>query len=622
MDLIKIIAFLFILSPIFLDAQVCPVRIEDHLEQINLESKISIYPTENHLVANQAFDSILLSKKSLHCTEKTSFGFSRKFYWLTFTLQNNSNDSINLYIELDNPHIDTVEFYQQMNRSFILQDQVGDMMIFAERDIPNRRFLFPIGLSKNDTAVFLMKLDKRTGAISFPLKVWKKENFDKREKTANLLHFLYFGGLWFLAIFSMVMGILVRNKRIFIYGIYISFMGLYLFTALGYASQYLYPDSSSLNNVTRSQFMLLTISSFILFSIYYLNLDKHSKIFYKILLFIASILLILSFSSILFASFFFTYIYFFLKLVYILIFITAPIIFLAIATTFKVNKRLNIAYLGAFSMLLTGTALNIFIEFGWIDEDYFLINPILIASIFELFIFSNSFIFEIKSINDKKNFLLEQKTKLQKELSAAYITGSEAERSRISKELHDNIGSRLALLKNKVSLDGMSKTKLNEEVNMIFQDVKNISNQLSPNHLQILGFTESVQSLFNELAISTNIQVYFTSDPNIGAFNPNVELQLYRVMQELIQNIIKHSHATEVKCQMMIENGQDLIIKLHDNGVGYHALKKISPGNGLKNVLFRIESINGSIEATSAPREESHCEIKIEGYKNEHKNDI
>ena len=137
-----------------------------------------------------------------------------------------------------------------------------------------------------------------------------------------------------------------------------------------------------------------------------------------------------------------------------------------------------------------------------------------------------------------------------------------------------------------------------------------------------MGFTESVQSLFNELAISTNIQVYFTSDPNIGAFNPNVELQLYRVMQELIQNIIKHSHATEVKCQMMIENGQDLIIKLHDNGVGYHALKKISPGNGLKNVLFRIESINGSIEATSAPGEESHCEIKIEGYKNEHKNDI
>ena len=219
---------------------------------------------ESNIRPEQAYDSLILSLQAEHCTSNTSPGFFNKKYWVSFDLKNISNKDLNLLLEVNNPHIDTIIIYSKPDTTerFIKLGQAGDQMPFKEREIKNRRFIFPIQLIANSENTILVLVDKRTGATSFPMKIWNEEKFYESESLSKLFHAAFFGGLLFVSVFSIIIGLFVRNMRISLYGLYTISMGLLIFTALGYSFEYLYPWSATFNNYSRSFILVVTFGLF------------------------------------------------------------------------------------------------------------------------------------------------------------------------------------------------------------------------------------------------------------------------------------------------------------------------------------------------------------------------
>ncbi len=607
---IKIILFnLIVLSNLVFSQKNDALLIDNQTTIYQIQNHIQIYQTPHKIHPNELVD---LNSSRIYEGKKNDFsqGFSQNYYWIIFELENPLNANHALYLEIDNPHIDTLELYQwdDQNKTYQPLYQCGDRMKFYTRPVNNRRFIFPLNLSKNSISRIAVMVDKRNASVSFPMKIWDKTAFDKHEETNNLFYLLYFGGVLFIAVFALTIGLIMRNFRLIFYSVYAGLMGFYLFIALGFAFQYIYPDSESLNNYIRSQVMILLLISFIIFTISYLNLKQNHSWGFKIQMTIAAILTGFFLLSTIFRDFAFDNIVILLKAVYFIIFISFPVVVWSVVKIFKKIEFQPRIYIAAVSMLFIGVSIVNLIEFGIINEAVIPVNPILIGSILELFIFSTSFIFEIKWINDKKNALLKAASLQQKELIKAFIQGSETEGNRISKELHDNIGSRLALLKNQLKRPSINYEKLNQDVSEIFSEIRNISNELSPNSLHILGLVNSTKSLIDNLHLASELQINFFANETIR-LDKHVELQIFRVIQEALHNIQRHSEAKIIDIQILKEE-TNLIITIDDNGKGFDLNQQFS-GNGIKNMKMRMDSVNGLFDISSQRGKGTHILLSV-----------
>ena len=185
----------------------------------------------------------------------------------------------------------------------------------------------------------------------------------------------------------------------------------------------------------------------------------------------------------------------------------------------------------------------------------------------------------------------------------AMIEGQEKERQRIAEDLHDSLGGKLSTLKlfveniKKVDkgLHGKIKTILDES----YDDVRNISHQKNATAMIDKGLIPAVNIVANRLKSTKKLNVEVVNidlKQNIKNF---IELQLFRILQELLTNTLKHGEASNVNIQFSEENGT-LNVIYEDDGIGYDT-KTTLPGVGLKNIDNRIQKIGGSFTVDSNP---------------------
>lgn len=207
-----------------------------------------------------------------------------------------------------------------------------------------------------------------------------------------------------------------------------------------------------------------------------------------------------------------------------------------------------------------------------------------------------------RKIFAKQSQISHLETENQKELINAVLTTKEMEQKRIAQELHDEIGSSINAVK--MSLISMnipsdSKKILTDELFQISKNVKRISNELMPSVLEELGFHQALIHLIKKFQDSSTIHFEIHSElDNPFPLDKSVELSLYRVLQELINNICKYSQATEVVLTVH-HTSEILDINLVDNGSGFipsfDNLTK-SDSLGLKNIKSRLQQIHGTDE--------------------------
>lgn len=206
--------------------------------------------------------------------------------------------------------------------------------------------------------------------------------------------------------------------------------------------------------------------------------------------------------------------------------------------------------------------------------------------------------------------------------SQAVIDAEEKERQRIGKDLHDGVGQLLSAARmNVANLENIflqqplqQQTNFKNAVELIDESVKEvrmISHNMMPNMLIRSGLAKAVREFIDKIASAGKLKIEFQTIGLDQRLNQNTENILFRVLQEIVNNIIKHAQATEVSIQL-IRHDNEIVLMVEDNGVGFDT-KKINTfdGIGLKNIQSRVEYLNGTVEFDSQPGRGTTINIEV-----------
>ena len=375
-------------------------------ERVNFITYVDVYETVNHLEVSKV-DQLIQSRLLFVAPQKVSQGFSKNFYWLRFKVDW-SQYSKNLILELDNPHIDEVVLYQKEEKGYTKIGFGGDKgKTFKERSYPNRWYVFPLENRHESTEYFLL-IDKQNSSVSFPIWLWNKKQFETTELRQNIFYGVFFGVIFFFGILALVTVILVRKKLFLYYAGYILSMALYLFTALGFSFQFLYPNAENFNNYSRVILSVLIALFLTLFLRRYLEMDKNHSNLSKGYKWINGILIVLSFFWMLLPNVYALYSILLLNVLNILIITIIGIAFYTAFKSLKTNQVNAVVFFIAFSAMMLGVVLYLSIENGFINENIFPLNPILLGTGCEIFVFSIAMLYQLTRIVQSKNHLERQ----------------------------------------------------------------------------------------------------------------------------------------------------------------------------------------------------------------------
>lgn len=218
------------------------------------------------------------------------------------------------------------------------------------------------------------------------------------------------------------------------------------------------------------------------------------------------------------------------------------------------------------------------------------------------------------SIYQNKLEKVRKEKKAQEEFTKRLIDVQENDRKRIASELHDSIGHELLITKNKLLLS-INKPddkefifkNINEVSGIIsdtINDIRELSYTLHPYQIERLGLAKAIQSIIDRTAKST--EIIFTShiDSIDKLLQPEVEISLYRIVQECITNIIKHSQAKEVILNVS-KGSEDISVMISDDGVGFSpekaAANSSKHGFGLKGMSERVKLFKGKFNIEASP---------------------
>ncbi len=239
-------------------------------------------------------------------------------------------------------------------------------------------------------------------------------------------------------------------------------------------------------------------------------------------------------------------------------------------------------------------------------KDLFLIvgSGVLLLSVLFLIIVSHNY--RHRSKLDKKEL---EKRKQQREIDnlKAMMLAEEKERLQLARSIQNGIAQKLTLLNEQIlQMPGkyvwLAKNNAFKEVMQQMKatehELKQTTQNLAPELIMYKGIYKAVAAFCNSLHQSTGLSISCSFDNEIPVIEAEIEISLYRIIQELIQNIIKHAAASKVSVLFSFKDGL-LMIAINDNGTGFaNTDRKRQDGIGLKNIDARVKALGGAIAVT------------------------
>ncbi|MBK7107082.1 MAG: sensor histidine kinase [Ignavibacteriae bacterium] len=217
--------------------------------------------------------------------------------------------------------------------------------------------------------------------------------------------------------------------------------------------------------------------------------------------------------------------------------------------------------------------------------------------------------------------LIKKNQESLKQLKSKVESLNEEEKDRLGKELHDSVGQNLLMLKlNLQNLQSENKINHNTEIvkmiNLIDElavEIRDISHQLRPRILNEFGLVAGLTSIIDAINSKDHIKGYLTTNYKLGSLNKEHELNIYRICQESISNIIKHANCSEFFIQL-IQDDEQIKLVISDDGIGFNVNEYFTEGKsslGLLNIKERAENYDGKMNIISAPGEGTTIFIKF-----------
>lgn len=244
-------------------------------------------------------------------------------------------------------------------------------------------------------------------------------------------------------------------------------------------------------------------------------------------------------------------------------------------------------------------------------------NSLLFGTIAILIVttFSISFVaFYKQKQAEQKIAIQELKAEMQRQLLESALEVQEVERVRIAKDLHDEVGAMLSVTKmsfnqllrrldNAEDLAAMGK-QTKELLEQSIGQVRRISKELVPSTLEEFGLMSAIDEFIQKVHLASGALFVFSHEgiDIKQRFDKKIELTIYRVIQELINNALKHAEAKEITLKLTTE-GNKIIFTFTDNGKGFDfesVRKDPKSGLGMRNIESRLSIVNGTFDIQSA----------------------
>jgi signal transduction histidine kinase len=210
-------------------------------------------------------------------------------------------------------------------------------------------------------------------------------------------------------------------------------------------------------------------------------------------------------------------------------------------------------------------------------------------------------------------------SELNRDLARRLIASQEIERQRLARELHDDVSQRLALLN--LDIDRVAQKAdaeelrariqtLSAKVREISGDLHDMSYKLHPSGLRVIGFVAALQSLCNDALQQRGLHVTFTHDAIPQSVDADISLCLYRIVQEALHNVARHSHAREAQVRVTCGAGH-IALQIADSGVGFDSRNASHAGLGLVSMRERAAAMQGQFSIDAAPGRGTNISVRI-----------
>lgn len=561
-----------------------------------------------------------------------SFGFNLKLAsqsnWLLCTLENTDSTETEAVIELTNPFLYTVNFYT-IDSSGITDSLVcGSRFVFAERQKDHPNFQYTVKVPPGKKIDCLVKIDVGSTAGDFRLIIWNKEKRNEYQlHETKYLSYFFIINISFLFLIGIAI-LLTKQRYHWYYFIYALFGFFYIYAELGLGFKNIWPKEPFF----QSGCILLIANIYQVFGLLFVKKYFNSK---TRLLLLDKLLNILIIAALVFELF--------LSIDNIILQKTVPRWIVQVNTIIFILSGISVFLIAAasiryktlksdaiwFMIGFTPHAISIlqlclrpFGLFNNTNEAWFRnIAPVYIETahppnflfwsvLWEVIIVFWLIIKRLRILYEENSRMMQQLA-LQKERNMqTLLSGVEKERQRIAQELHDGSGVALSALKMKLNVlkestsrneesDGISG--LMKEVDRIYEDIRNISHNLMPKTLSKLGLYPAIDELVNQFRIAApQIKFNYYRKVNANKFSENAKIHIFRMIQELLTNVVKHAGAKEVSLQL-IRHNHSLMISVEDDGAGFD-MRETKNGIGLTSIESRVQMLSGTLSIDAAPQ--------------------
>ncbi|HWF60106.1 MAG TPA: sensor histidine kinase [Nitrospira sp.] len=218
---------------------------------------------------------------------------------------------------------------------------------------------------------------------------------------------------------------------------------------------------------------------------------------------------------------------------------------------------------------------------------------------------------------------LQQNREELRALAGQLLTAQEEDRRRISRDLHDHINQRLAMLT--MDLRQMEKGPLTDHehlrdeirrastcLTLISDDVRQMAYRFHPSILDDLGLVKAVRGLVDDFSTHTGIQSSYVHNDPVTTLPDEVTIGIYRIVQESLSNVARHAQASQIEVELMCDE-EMIDLSIRDNGVGFNLEQFSKPSGhlGLLSMKERVRLAQGMLKVESTPGHGTHIRVHI-----------
>ncbi len=514
-----------------------------------------------------------------------------------------------LYLEIDNPRINRVSFYQTVRDSVVSQVITGDSLPFTTRGFPHYNWVVPVLLhAEKPTDVFVM-LSKHGEILSTGISLWGPNAFEQYDRSRYLLWGMLAGLTVLVLLLNGMVWIATHDT---LYGWFMAVIVVTAFNlgaASGLSFQYVWPHAPVVNN-----WYPQTISAWliVLAHVHFMQrfigqVAGNSWIVHWVNRFKYSIIActLLTLGLVIFDA---VPTNFFRFLVWITLFFSVMVIPLAVLSLReRIRRREPIilfytAVTAVQFLTLAVFFVNLFLTragrplFTMPNEGLVLVNYLIDLIMMSLGVLY----FGFTNYRQRNEQLLTTLHQQEQDQSRKVIEALEIERNRIAEDLYDDVGAMLSTAIGYVS-SVMRKPDVREKFPLLTEarqllvravdNLRTVSHNLMPKNFAELGLAKSLAETIDKVSASTSIRFRFIVAGPERRLDANTEVQIFRIAAELINDIVKNSDATEATLQL-IYGDESLVLIAEDDGP--------NPPQ-YNNLHSKVAFINGKIDADISP---------------------